>query len=74
MPNLAATEARGAVSRRMRSLSFALFCPVIACGVVHLAIPLGAEPGPVTDNSARPVLLPAVALPIALYRARHRIF
>ncbi|KWF04031.1 hypothetical protein [Burkholderia pseudomultivorans] len=74
MPNLAATEASGAVSRRMHTIGLALFCPVAARGIVDIAIHFRADFGPLKARSALPFLLLVVALPIARWRALHRAF
>ncbi|KWI50742.1 hypothetical protein WT72_01860 [Burkholderia pseudomultivorans] len=74
MPNFAATEAGGAVSRRMHAIGLALFCPVAACGIVDIAIHFRAGLGPLKASPALPFLLLVVALPIARWRALHRAF
>lgn len=66
MPNLAATETSGAVRHRTRTLSFALFFLIVACGIVHIAIHLSADLGPVRESSVLPFVLLVVALLIAL--------
>ncbi|MDS0791078.1 phosphate transporter [Burkholderia pseudomultivorans] len=74
MPNFAATEASGALSRRMHTIGLALFCPVAARGIVDIATRFRAGLGPLKARSALPFLLLVVALPIARDRALHRAF
>ncbi|MGC3026933.1 phosphate transporter [Burkholderia sp. DN3021] len=69
MPNLAATETSGAASQRTRTLGFALFFPIIACGIVYIAIHRSADLGPARESSVLPIALSA-----ALYRALHGLF
>ncbi|MDR6498102.1 hypothetical protein J2785_001245 [Burkholderia ambifaria] len=73
MPNLAATETSGAASQRTRTLGFALFFPIIACGIVYIAIHRSADLGPARESSVLPFVLP-IALSAALYRALHGLF
>jgi len=58
MPNLAATETSGAASQRTRTLSFALFFLIIACGIVYIAIHPSADLGPARESSVLPFVLP----------------
>ncbi|MFJ1208624.1 phosphate transporter [Burkholderia pyrrocinia] len=74
MPNLAATETSGAASQRTRTLSFALFFLIIACGIVYIATHLSADLSPVRESSVLPFVLLVVALSAALYRALHGLF
>ncbi|WP_244100071.1 hypothetical protein [Burkholderia anthina] len=45
MPNLAATDTRGAARHRTRTIGLALFFLILACGIVHVGVHLSAEPG-----------------------------
>ncbi|WP_260434408.1 phosphate transporter [Burkholderia sp. Bp9090] len=84
MPNLAATETSGAGGHRTRTIGFAPFVPIVACGIVYVGVHLSADPGPVKEGSVLPIMLPAVArvlvLPASiarsavLCRARHKPF
>ncbi|WP_179405017.1 inorganic phosphate transporter [Burkholderia guangdongensis] len=65
MPNLTATSASGAASRT-RTISFALFLLIIACGIVYIAVHLSADLRPINESSVLPFVLLCVALLIAL--------
>ena len=71
MPNLAATETSGAVGQRTRTLSFALFFLIIACGIVY-----SLRWDTVRNLMlARVLTLPAsIALSAVLYRALCGLF
>ncbi|WP_175909376.1 phosphate transporter [Burkholderia sp. BCC1640] len=74
MPNLAATETRGAGGRSTRTIGLASFFPSVACGIVHVGARLSADPGPVKERSVLPIVLRFVALSAALYWAIHTLF
>ncbi|WP_254615081.1 hypothetical protein [Burkholderia pyrrocinia] len=60
MPNLAATETSGAAGQRTRTLGFALFFLIIACGIFYIAIHPSAGLSPVRESSVLPFMLPIV--------------
>lgn len=74
MPNLAATETRGAGGRSTRTIGLASFFPSVACGVVHVDAHPSADPGPVKERSVLPIVPRIVALSAALYGAIHKLF
>ncbi|WP_260439280.1 MULTISPECIES: phosphate transporter [unclassified Burkholderia] len=84
MPNLAATETSGAGGHRTRTIGFAPFVPIVACGIVYVGVHLSADPSPVKEGSVLPIVplgvagvlvVPAsIAWSAVLGRARHKPF
>ncbi|WP_230940740.1 phosphate transporter [Burkholderia diffusa] len=73
MPNLAATEISRA-GGRTRTLSLALFFPIVACGIAHVGAQLSVDHGSVRASLVLPFVLLAVAPWAARYRAFHKVF
>ncbi|WP_063551987.1 hypothetical protein [Burkholderia territorii] len=74
MPNLAATEISRAGRRSTRTLSLALFFPIVASGIVHVGAQPSVDHGSIRASLVLPFVLLVVATWPARYRAFHKVF